>query len=100
MNKFFCLSQCLHPNVLLCCVFSLFLTFPAIEGLAQTDSLPAEYTAKGGNPIPLEDNWSNQYRLYLATTAPPDQYQLAYVEMKLKHTFNELDAEDSASEEE
>lgn len=57
------------------------------------DSLPGEYTIKGGNPMILEDNWTVQYQLYLATTSPPDQYQLAYVEMKLKHTFNQLEAE-------
>lgn len=93
MNEIFCLSRLYLPKILSFILFGFFLIFSFPKGLSQIDSLPREYTAKGGSPIPMEDNWSNQYRLYLATAAPPDQYQLAYVEMKLKHTFNELDAE-------
>ncbi|MBX2871197.1 MAG: hypothetical protein KTR30_03830 [Saprospiraceae bacterium] len=93
MNKVFCLFRLFPPQISSSVIVGWLLVFSSSQGFAQLDSLPTEYTAKGGNPIPIEDNWSNQYRLYLATTAPPDQYQLAYVEMKLKHTFNELDAE-------
>ncbi|NRB51153.1 MAG: hypothetical protein HRU41_26010 [Saprospiraceae bacterium] len=93
MNEISCLSRFYLPKILRFILFVPLLVFSLTRGFAQLDSLPREYTAKGGNPIPIEDNWSNQYRLYLATAAPPDQYQLAYVEMRLKHTFNELDAE-------
>jgi len=74
---------------------SLFILVTSSLAQAQNskDTLPDQYTAKGGTLVSPEDNWSVQYRLYLATTTPPDQYKLAYVEMKLKHTFNELDAE-------
>ncbi len=92
MNEISSLSLLLLPRIVLPVVFGLYLMLPSVS-FAQLDSLPKEYTVKGGKPIPMEDNWSNQFRLYLATAAPPDQYQLAYVEMKLQHTFNELDAE-------
>ena len=72
---------------------SLLLLGQPSQAQITKDSLPGEYTIKGGNPMILTDNWTVQYQLYLATTSPPDQYQLAYVEMKLKHTFNQLEAE-------
>lgn len=73
--------------------FSVLLSFQSLPAQEAKDPLPEEYTRKGGNPITPADNWTVQYQLYLATNAPPDQYKLAYVEMKLKHIFNALEAE-------
>lgn len=57
--------------------------------------IPKEYTLKGveTNTSKNANSLAQQYQLFLATAAVPDQYTIGYVEMKLKHTLNSLEAE-------
>lgn len=57
-------------------------------------TVPEEYTIKGVdlNARKGPNVLAQQYQLFLATAAVPDQYTIGYVEMKLKHTLNSLEA--------
>lgn len=58
-------------------------------------AIPKEYTLKGVDTNASENvnSLAQQYQLFLATAAVPDQFTIGYVEMKLKHTLNSLEAE-------
>lgn len=72
----------------------ILINSPLCWAQAGDSNIPKEYAVKGVDLNARQGvTLAQQSQLFLATAAVPDQYTIGYVEMKLKHILNSLEAE-------